>query len=126
MLTLVTMNCDHDVIIILEGEEEPERPEGHGIGRWMSGREALLAQAFPVHFVLHQGACSFNVPSSKRWSRVMRQQAGNSMNLFALTVQYLYMMLYTKVSVETKQLIPPSSFPLISLTSVLLVGPVGV
>lgn len=77
-------------------------------GRWLTGTEALLAQAFPVHHGIHKGLhlCCFNVPaksedgpSFQRVSRVMRQQAGNSMNLFAMTVQYLYLLLYVKARV---------------------------
>lgn len=70
-------------------------------GRWLTGTEALVAQAFPLHHSLHQNikVCSFHVPSeSLRASRVMRQQAGNSMNIFAMTVQFLYLMLYVKAS----------------------------
>ena len=77
-------------------------------GRWLTGTEALLAQAFPVHHGIHKGfrLCCFNVPAKsedgplfQRVSRVMRQQAGNSMNLFAMTVQYLYLLLYVKARV---------------------------
>lgn len=71
-------------------------------GRWLSGTEALVAQAFPVHHTLHKNfrVCPFNVAlphDGCRSSRVMRQQAGNSMNLFAITVQFLYLMLYVEV-----------------------------
>ena len=72
----------------------------------MAGTEALVAQGFPVHPVIHEGAggkfCCFNVPVSegeyKREARYLRQQAGNSMHLFVMTVQILFVLTHSKVA----------------------------
>lgn len=86
------------------------------LGRWMTGTEAMVAQAFPLHHSLHQNikVCSFHVPSETiRVSRAMRQQAGNSMNLFAMTVQFLYLMLYVKASLGHPQPLKQTDYGLL-------------
>ena len=82
----------------LPSGDDDDATRARSYGRWLSGREALLAQAFPVHPELHKDlcVCSFHFESSTRVARVMRAQAGNSMNLFAIYVQLLYFILYTK------------------------------
>ena len=62
----------------------------------MSGTEALVAQGFPVHPIIHKGLdlCGFNVlklldPFAFS-TRSMRAQAGNSMHLRVIAVQFLH------------------------------------
>jgi hypothetical protein len=51
--------------------------------RWFFGTEALLAQGFPVHPVMHQGfkACAFNFRRLERKGTKIREQSGNSMHV---------------------------------------------
>lgn len=65
--------------------------------RWMVGSEALATQAFPVVPFLwgippdeFPALCSFNLPRGQRTSRQMLVQAGNSMNVMALSVISLH------------------------------------
>ena len=75
-------------------------------GRWLTGSELLVTQAWPVHAALHLKKgyrwrpFHVDLPSG-RVSRVMRQQAGNSMNLFVITVHMLHFLLYLNVARPT-------------------------
>lgn len=68
------------------------------------GTEALIAQGFPIHPVIHKGlqlSCFSLEPESSshhRTARTMRMQAGNSMQTFAIAVQFLFMMLHVDVA----------------------------
>ena len=72
-----------------------------GEGRWMMGTEALIAQGFPIHPSIHAGLqlCCFGVPplNPPRRARVVRVQAGNSMHLFVISVQFLYLLAHAPV-----------------------------
>ena len=72
-------------------------------GRWLSGTEALLAQSWPVHPIIHNAnlqCCCFRVKAdTDRSAKRMRVQAGNSMNLFVIQVQLLHMLLYGQVGI---------------------------
>ena len=95
------------------------QPHASGVleGRWLSGTEALVAQGFPVHPIMHpeetkekrgMNLCSFNWWRPGRQARIMRKQAGNSMHLFAITVQFLYILMHVKVSLpdlSTKRMV---------------------
>lgn len=80
-------------------------------GRWLTGTELLVTQAWPLHPTLRKGRgylwCPFHVEtgsadgpdgSAPRLSRVLRQQAGNSMNIFVLQVHMLHSLLYCPVA----------------------------
>lgn len=69
----------------------------------MSGTESFLLQGWPLHPLLHKEwkVCCFHVqstPPRNLLAREMRKQAGNSMNLFMMTVELLYSLLYVRVS----------------------------
>ncbi|CAE7399305.1 unnamed protein product [Symbiodinium sp. CCMP2456] len=65
-----------------------------------AGTEVLVTQAWPVHPIVNAGmkVTPFHVDSpDPRMSRVLRAQAGNSMNLFMLTVQFLHTLCHVEV-----------------------------
>ena len=89
MMTLIKnmgliVSDDH----VLQGEEG-QGPEL----RWMMPTEALVAQGFPVHPVIHmnQQLCSFAmVPPRPRKPRLIFQQVGDAMHVHTVLVVLLH------------------------------------